>query len=120
MKLARGQQQKLSMARTRRLKKAIDYMAIWQGKVDAALEGTKLSFLELKSLGPEALQQQYLKVLGVFCDSASISRATLHDDALMDERLVTWMNAEFIRGQKPWRGEKALAALMPLVPAYSK
>ena len=62
--------------------------------------------------------EQYLHMLGMFSASTPLSQST--DQEKMDQLLVDWVNAEFIKGHRPWKGEKALAALMALVTAYGK
>ena len=101
------------------MKRVVDFMAVFQGKIDNILEGTPLSFLEMNSVSKQSLEQ-YLHMLGMFSAWTPISQNTLRDQEKMDQLLVDWVNAEFIKAHRPWKGAKALAALMALVPAYGK
>jgi hypothetical protein len=59
-------------------------------------------------------------MVGLFCGSSPISKELLRNATAMDASLVMWMNAQFATGQQPWKGEKTVAAVMALCPAYSK
>jgi hypothetical protein len=44
----------------------------------------------------------------------------LKDGKLIDEKLASWINAQFFLGVRPWRGQKAIAALQSLFPEFGK
>jgi integrase len=104
---------------SRRLKLMLVFMADWGSRVGMSIEGECPSFLELKALGGGALSG-YLTALGVFTEGEKITKDMLQDSGTLDGRFVKWMNAMFAKGCKPWKGEKALAALAAFSPAYSK
>ena len=41
-------------------------------------------------------------------------------DAELDDKLVQWMNLEFLRGARSWRGERLMAALMAIRSCFSR
>ena len=55
---------------------------------------------------------QHLVRLGLFSSSSRLSTATL------GEQMAHWKNAQFLKGKRPWHGEKAVAALQELAPQY--
>ena len=64
--------------------------------------------------------EQYFHMIGVFSASPPLSQNTMRDRERMDQLLVDWVNTEFIKCHRHWKGEKTLAALMALAPAVGK
>ena len=95
----------------RRVRNALDFMAELAPQVgDLGLPTP--SYLELKSI-KTASPKQYLKGCGVLCASNDFSQVTAQE---IDNKLTEWIDQSFLLGNKPWSGEKALAALMLLLP----
>jgi hypothetical protein len=95
----------------------------WKRRLDKMLasldrvpDGMEVSFLELESVGRDTLKS-YLGQVGLFFDSGGRLEAA---DEEVDKHVVDWMNAQYLAGVKPAAGSRLLAALMCLVPAFSK
>lgn len=83
------------------------------------LTAAGLTLLELASV-EEASLKQYVQQLGLFCDWRHTWREAETKPAEIDMEIVGWMNVEYAKGHKPWRGEKLVASLMALAPTCSK
>ena len=83
------------------------------------LTAAGLTFLELASV-EEASLKQYVQQLGLFCDWRHTWPEAEARPAEIDLEIAKWMNVEYAKGHKPWRGEKLVASLMALAPTCSR
>ena len=95
----------LNRATAKRFRTAAEYMAERTPEITNLLPDSELTYLELQAVGSDALNQ-YLVSLGLFSGSSRLSAATLEDATAMDERMVHWMNTQFLKGKRPRIGEK--------------
>jgi hypothetical protein len=95
-----------------RVRRALQFMADVTPQVQKIWDWTP-SYLEMASIDRGSLAQ-YLVSLGVL--SACGMNSAL-EPAAADQMMVTFMNESFLKGLRPWVGEKAMAALLLFAPA---
>ena len=95
-----------------RVRRALQFMSEVKPQVQKIWDWTP-SYLEMASIDRGSLAQ-YLVSLGVL--SACGMRSTL-DPTMADLMMVTFMNESFLKGLRPWVGEKAMAALLLFAPS---
>ena len=66
-----------------------------------------------------ATRAGYKEILDEFKGESGLEPAN-EEDSVVDDALVRWMNQEFIRGARSWRGERLLAALMAIHSCFSR
>jgi hypothetical protein len=93
-------------------------MAETHQKVGSILPGYCPSYLELQSVTPGTLKQ-YLDGLGLAFASPDFC-LTQASQSETETKLVEWMYSQCYKGDGPNTGEKVLAALMALLPQYSR
>ncbi|CAK0906248.1 unnamed protein product, partial [Prorocentrum cordatum] len=80
---------------------------------------TGLSYLEKRSVGARSLET-YRECALAFCAWAGFLLTAMPASAVLDVKLVEYMNKLFLEGVKSWRGEKRIAAMMFFHPDYGK
>ncbi|CAK0861934.1 unnamed protein product [Prorocentrum cordatum] len=80
---------------------------------------TGLSYLEKRSVGARSLET-YRECALAFCAWAGFLLTAMPASAVLDVKLVEYMNKLFLEGVKSWRGEKLIAAMMFFHPDYGK
>ena len=78
-----------------------------------------LSFLESRPV-TDRTREQYRAIVEEFLTWCRSQRLPTVEDSEVDHALVTWMNAEFCKGQRAWRGEKLIAGLIYLVAEFGR
>ena len=77
------------------------------------------SILEAGSLRTEATRRGYVEAMAEFKDDAKVEPDAVSPEVL-DQKVVNYMNTQFLQGVRAWKGERLLAALMCLFPSYSR
>ena len=83
---------------------------------DAAQFGTHLEAAAMRS---PATRAGYKAIMDEFV-TFSGARPDQETDKEVDHKLVKWMNLEFFRGARSWRGERLMAALMAIYSSFSR
>ncbi|CAK0812006.1 unnamed protein product [Prorocentrum cordatum] len=100
-----------------RVRKAIEVLEITEtGKDDVKLG---ISYLEKRSVGAGTLETYRQRALA-FCVWARCCLTALPELKELGGQLVEYMNEEFLKGVKAWRGEKLLAGLMFFHPDFGR
>lgn len=74
--LSAKQSRGLRLGSAKRLQRTVELTATFQGQIDAVLEGTQLSFVELSTVKRPSLEE-YLRLLGLFSNPGHISQEIL-------------------------------------------
>ena len=87
MKKSMAKARTLNRATAKRFRTAAEYMAEKTPRVTDLLPDSDLTYLELRSVGSDALNQ-YLVSLGLFSGSNRLPATTLENAPALDERMA--------------------------------
>ncbi|CAK0791289.1 unnamed protein product [Prorocentrum cordatum] len=100
-----------------RIRKAIEVFETAESGRDDVKLG--ISYLEKRSVGAGTLET-YRQCVLAFCVWARCCLTALPELKELGGQLVEYMNEEFLKGVKAWRGEKLLAGLMFFYPDFGR